>query len=118
MSLGPVSYLALFLQSNALEWPVSLWGYRKHQTVPTTLALVTLSNLVTHPIVFFWFLSIGWPQLQAVLAAEVFAIVGEALLHWKFGVGLRLPSTFLWSTAANLVSWQVAPLLTWLWTMP
>ena len=115
MMLTPFSYVLLFAQSNALELPVLAWGYRRTQAVPRTLALGTLSNLVTHPVVIFLFLSSGWSHLTAVLAAELFAVVVEAFLHTGFGTGLRLRATLVWSLAANLVSWQAGPLLTLWW---
>ena len=113
--LVPLSYVLLFAQSNALELPVLAWGYRKSQSVPRSLALGSLSNLITHPVVIFLFLSWGWSNLVAVLAAECFAVLTEAFLHAGFGGNLRLRTTFLWSLVANLVSWQVAPLLTRIW---
>jgi len=115
--LVPLSYVLLFAQSNALELPIFAWGYRKSQSVPRSLALGTLSNLVTHPVVIFLFLSLGWTNLAAVLVAECFAVITEALLHAGFGDGLRLRTAFVWSLAANLVSWQVAPLLTRVWAV-
>jgi hypothetical protein len=115
MTLTPLSYVLLFAQSNALELPVLAWGYRRTQSIPRTLALGTLSNLITHPVVIFLFMASGWPHWVAVLAAEFFAVVVEAFLHVGFGDGLRLRDTLMWSLVANLVSWQVGPLLTLSW---
>jgi hypothetical protein len=117
-------YLYIFCQSNALEWPVALMkgriGYRQGTGAfwPQALriiALVTLANSLTHPIVFFGFMNSPLSYLAATLWAETFAVTAEAAVHAAVLGPSRvtLARCLATSFAANLVSWQVAPLLTW-----
>lgn len=112
--MNPLPYLYIFFQSNLLEIPIYWFFYKKFAGGRKTISLVTYTNLMTHPIVFFGFFSSGLSYIQATLCAELFAIVTEALVHW--GV-LRNETTFRKtfdaSLLANLVSWQVAPLITY-----
>ena len=71
------------------------------------------NNLVTHPIVFFGFMSSRLPYVWAVPLAEVFAVVSEMFLYYFFLRGLTFRRAFVASLVANLFSWQVAPVMTW-----
>lgn len=108
-----LSYLFTFLLSSTLEVPIYGFGYRKQSGFFRVFLLVTLANLFTHPIVFFGFMSSKWPYLWAVLGAETFAVVMEALMNWIFLPGTTLPRTFSYALFANLFSWQVAPMISW-----
>ncbi len=112
-------YVWIFLQSNALELPFYAFGLRRHG--PAQVALTaTFANSITHPIVFFGIMSAGLPRLQAIGIAEAWAVLGETaiffyLLKNKEGIG-RIAIVSLW---ANLVSWEIAPRLTyWLFLSP
>ncbi len=110
--MNKLDYIYIFMQSNLIEVFVYFIFYRKVLSFGKTFGLVTFSNSITHPIVFFGFMAAGWSYLKATLFAEIFAIVGEALLHGYFG---KLPYRRTWaaSTLSNLLSWQLAPILTY-----
>ena len=105
-------YVLTFLQSSCLEIPIYFLFYRRTLKWGEVVILVTLANAVTHPWVFFGFMGSGWSYLVSVLAAESFAVGGETVLH-GFAARLDLRRTFLAALAANLFSWQVAPILTY-----
>lgn len=83
-----------------------------------SLLTTTVSNAITHPIVFFVILAKGsdltWGS--GILLAEAFAIIAETFLHC-FALNVRSRRKFLVvviaSALANLVSWELGPLLTW-----
>ncbi|MBI3550602.1 MAG: hypothetical protein HY078_16310 [Elusimicrobia bacterium] len=107
-------YAWLFFQSNALEIPVYYAFYRGRVPLGRTALAATSSNLITHPIVFFGFMSSGASILASILAAEAFAIAGEAFLHRRCLGSTRSLSAYLAaSAAANLASWQLGPLLSY-----
>ncbi len=112
------SYAYIFFQSNLLEIPIFCLFYhslilRKGGGLFNVSAIISLSNLMTHPIVFFVIMSLPFSYIANILIAEIFAITAEAFLHkWVFGFnGLKC---FLASSVSNLFSWQVAPILTFL----
>lgn len=108
-SLG--SYLYVFLQSNGLELPVYAWLYHKHSSWGRAILIASVANAMTHPIVFFGWLGKPMPYLQGILLAEAFAILAETGLH---RIAIRdLSLCFRASFIANLVSWQLGPLLTY-----
>lgn len=108
------AYLYIFLQSNLLEIPFYyLIARERDQGFWRLVGVVTLMNSLTHPLVFFGFMNLKLTYLQNILLAESFAITAEALF---FALILRQSSTRSWFAAiiANLASWQVAPILTYL----
>jgi hypothetical protein len=109
-----ISYVVTFLLSSCLELPTYGFGYRKYQSSARTIILVTLSNLFTHPIVFFGFMSSHWPYLWAVLGAETFAVLVEGLIAWALIPRISLSRTLGYALLANLFSWQVAPMISWI----
>jgi hypothetical protein len=114
-----LSYLYIFFQSNILEIPSALIFYRKKNGTPINSAgyvalVVTLSNLITHPLVFFGFMTSSRTYLESTIAAETFAILIESLLHFKFIKDISYSTALKNSFIGNLISWQVAPLLAWL----
>lgn len=109
-----MTYLYTFLQSNLLEVPFYYAFYRRGLSLREVLLLVTLANLITHPFIFFGICAVGLSLLVSTLLAELIAIGGEPLLH---GYGRRAVwsmQPLVASLIANLASWQLAPLLTWL----
>lgn len=113
-------YLFFFLQSNLLEWPVYLsrlsdrksgWDWKR------TALFVTVLNSVTHPLVFFGFMNLPLPYLANILLAETFAIAAEAAALNRFA-GRSWKDALLTSTCANLLSWQLAPMLTYSFFQP
>ncbi|OGS09197.1 MAG: hypothetical protein A2270_06455 [Elusimicrobia bacterium RIFOXYA12_FULL_51_18] len=79
------------------------------------IALVcTCGNLITHPIVFFGFLSSGLSILNAVLWAELFAPAAEGLIYRRYLKQRPLYYFMFVSLVANIVSWQFGPVFTYL----
>lgn len=120
-----MSYLLTYLQSNFLEVPFFCLAHHFLSTKKnlwSSVLTTSFANAITHPIVFFVWLSSGsqlnW--LSGILAAEAFAVIGEIVLHgYAFGLH-RLHQRREWSIiaigslSANLVSWELGPILTWL----
>lgn len=115
-----MTYVLLFLQSNLLEWPIYLarfpgrapgWDWKR------TALFVTVLNSVTHPLVFFGFMNLPLPYIANILLAEAFAILAEA---WAFRrwMGRPFGDALLTSALANLLSWQLAPMLTYSFFQP
>lgn len=105
-------YFYIFFQSNLLEIPVFFLIYRALLSARYTISLVTLSNAFTHPVVIFVFLKASSLQfIEAILVAEAFAIAVESLLH-RSVTHLSLLRVLSASLIANLVSWQLGPILT------
>lgn len=106
-------YLYIFVQSNLIEIPVFYFFYRGSFSLRKTAVITTGSNLITHPVVFFGFLSSGFSILTSILSAELFAMVSEGLLHRHYLRSKPLSSFMAASLTANFVSWQFAPVLTY-----
>ena len=111
--MDKISYLYVFIQSNLIEIVIYYLFYRKLLGFSKSAMLTTFSNSITHPLVFFGFMAMGKTYLTSILLAESFAIIGETFLHWYFGkIGFARAATA--ALVANLVSWQLAPMLTYL----
>jgi hypothetical protein len=106
-------YLYIFLQSNALEIPVFYLFYRGLFSLKRTAMITTASNLITHPVVLFGFLASGFSILHSIVWAEIFAVVSESFLHRHYLKQKPLSRFIFASLAANLVSWQFGPVLTY-----
>lgn len=116
-------YLYVFTQSTLLEIPLYYLGLRslvpglltrslrESERLLFFICAVTAVNSVTHPLVFFGIMNLKWAYLQNILVAEAFAILAEAIfMYWILDVSkLRALAV---AAIANLVSWQLAPLLT------
>ncbi len=58
-------------------------------------------------------MSLDRNYIENILIAEAFAIIAETFIHsWATKMPIR--QAFAASLVANIVSWQVAPLLTYL----
>jgi hypothetical protein len=103
-------YLYLFAQVYVLELAVLWLWFRHHLTPSRRLTLVLLANAFTHPIVFFGLMHLPGPYLTDIALSEVFAFVAEAMIYQFAGV----PGLKAWcgSLSANLLSWQIGPILT------
>lgn len=117
-------YLYVFLQSNLLEVPFYYLGLRAFAPRLLTRSLreserilfffcaVTAINSVTHPVVFFGIMNLKYTYLQNILIAEGFAILSETIfMLWLLDISKT--RAIVVATIANLVSWQLAPLLTY-----
>ena len=107
-------YVYIFLQSSLLETLVYWAFYRRRLSLGAIVTLVTASNALTHPVVFFGFLASSLSYLAAILLAEGFAVAAETGLHrWGAAGRLSWARAFAAAVVANLFSWQVAPALTY-----
>lgn len=106
-----MKYFLVFLQSNFLEFPVYLPYMMKDTTLFQSIALVTCLNAITHPIVFFFIMNLKMTFLFNILAAETFAILAEALAVYKI-TGDQYRTCFVISLCANILSWQISPMIT------
>ncbi len=110
-----MAYLYIFLQSNFLEVPFYFFLLRAFlpKSKLEAVFLLSLMNSLSHPIVFFGLMSLPMSYLSVILIAEIFAITSEAVfLHKTQKIPLML--ALKTSTIANLVSWQLGPVLTYL----
>jgi phosphotransferase system glucose/maltose/N-acetylglucosamine-specific IIC component len=110
-----MNYLYTFLQSNILEWCIYLPLLRTVRPSWSWLEramFVTAMNGITHPVVFFFLMNMKLPYLANIMIAETFAVVAEALILCSL---LKTTRTQAWSASliANLISWQLAPMLTY-----
>ena len=116
-------YLYVFMQSNLFEIPFYYLGLRRlvpgrltrslreSERILFFICAVTAVNSVTHPFIFFGIMNLRSTYLQNILVAEAFAIFSEAIfMYWILDV-TKLRAIAV-ATVANLVSWQLAPLLT------
>jgi hypothetical protein len=106
-------YLYTFAQTNLLEIAVCHLFYRRFIPFRRTALVATCANLITHPVVFFGFMSSGLSVLTAILWAEIFAFVSEGFLHKRYLGEKPLSYFMLVSFSANFFSWQSGPLLTY-----
>ena len=108
-------YLYTFLQSNLLEWCIYfplLARLRPTWSWLDRALFVTALNGLTHPIVFFFIMNLKLPYLANIVIAETFAVVVEGLLLC-FLLRAKFSKALLASLIANLISWQLAPMLTY-----
>lgn len=113
-----MAYLITYFQSNGLELVFFYLLHRKlGLSKSRSIGLTTLSNLITHPTIFFGHMTIGLTWLHAILIAEIFAWLSEAALQaWATQTWSRWREWLIVSFVANLVSWELGPRLTWwLW---
>ncbi|MCB1197672.1 MAG: hypothetical protein KDK51_04805 [Deltaproteobacteria bacterium] len=111
------AYLTVFAKTYLLEWPFIyfLTKGKSDTAIRDTNLICFLVNAISHPIVFFVFPAIFSRYVDALLAAETFAIVFECLA--VYGLLFQLQIRLCWPTAlitvilANLFSWQVGILL-------
>ncbi len=107
-----MDYFYTFLQSNLLEAIFVMGFLRKTHRPVQVLLFVSFMNSLTHPWVFFAWMGLPQSYLINILLAEAFAIVFEAIIYRSF-IKIDLPRAFLISGVANLISWQLGPILTW-----
>lgn len=116
-------YLYVFLQSNLLELPIYYLGLRslapglltrslrESERVLFFLCAVTAVNSLTHPMMFFGIMNLKYTYLQNILMAEAFSILSETIfIVWLIDVSKA--RAIVVATIANIVSWQLAPVLT------
>lgn len=109
-----ITYLYIFLQSNLLEVPFYSWILGRSKKNPVShLVPVTAINSLTHPIVFFVLMNLKNTYLTNILVAESFAVLAETAF-FVFLQKQEMKRAFTAALGANLISWQLAPMLTYL----
>ncbi len=107
-----MDYFYTFLQSNFIEALFVVVYLRKFNKPEKLLFFVSFMNSLTHPWVFFGWMGLPQSYLANILCAEAFAIIVEGFLYRHF-LKLKLSQAFFISVTANLISWQIGPILTW-----
>lgn len=111
-----MGYLYIFFQSNLLEMPayfLFLKSKKPDWKFYERFIFITGINAITHPIVFFFIMNLKLTYLQDILLAEAFAIIAEAVII-KLALKENLFPCLFISSLTNLFSWQVAPMLTFI----
>lgn len=93
------AWLVAFALTQLIEMPVYRVGAKSWR-------IGFFASALTHPVVWFVFpqlMSVGMPYWGMVFAAEVFAVLGEAL--WLRANQVRHP--LLWSFLANALSFSI-----------
>lgn len=118
--MSGLTYFYLWAQSNGIELLVYVPLLRARKlSLFDRIMFFSICNALTHPIVFFAFMASRLSLLNSILFAELFAILAETLLIFYFypkDIFLKKVSfrkAFLVAFLANLLSWQLAPMLTW-----
>lgn len=110
-----MNYLFIFTLSNLLEMPAYLTFLKnknKSETLIKSFLFITALNALTHPFVFFGIMNLERTYLENILMAEAFAIIVEAILINRIGK-IELKKCFFISFFANLLSWQISPIITY-----
>jgi hypothetical protein len=112
-----LDYLFVFLQSMGSELLFILfifwWKVWDRKTVTPT---VLLTNACTHTTVIFILMRSG-NYLESVLISELFAFLAEAFVYRQTILRQqKWPVAYIVSLIANLISWQIGPWLTRLWS--
>ncbi len=98
-------WLQAFALTQVLEMPVYLFATRGETSWFTRFIVAFGASALTHPIVWFVFPKV-WPFRSffwMIVAAEIFAVVAEALyLRW-----CRVPRPWVWALVANGFSLSV-----------
>lgn len=112
-----LDYLFVFFQSMGLELLFIIFYFCLRslnlRNVPTT---VLFTNACTHTTVIFILMRLG-NYLESVLISEIFAFGAEAFIYKNtFLADKSWREAFLVSLLANLISWQLGPWFTLLWS--
>lgn len=104
MMAEPWGWLSAFLFTQLIEAPLYYGALTRCGAPPSRArrwALALVASALTHPWVYFAFPR-WWPgdALSGLVAAEAFAVIGEAL--WLSWVGL--PRSVSWAALANALS--------------
>jgi hypothetical protein len=87
--------------------------FNKKVSLKKTLIATTAINSLTHPIVFFILMNLKQTYFQNIIIAEFFAVSAETVFFFYF-LRISLLKSFLAATVANLISWQLAPIITYI----
>jgi hypothetical protein len=110
-----MTYFYLFFQAALLSLPASLlllFGPKHRDSWLQGVFILIGLKALTHPIEFFFFMSLRGTALGHVLSAEFFAIFFEALILWRT-LHVTKTRAFSASLLSNLCVWQFAPVMTY-----
>ena len=107
------AYLYTFLQTCLIEFPFYFYFLRGRFGFTRSLVAVFALNALTHPIVFFFLMTLKFSLLGNILLAEAFAFGIEIWACFYF-LRLNFGRAFVAATTANLASWQLGSVLTYL----
>jgi hypothetical protein len=105
-------YLIVFLKTCLLESPFYFFCFRR-ESFPRRLSYLLFANLLTHPLIFFFFPTLFDKYITAALVSEAFApavemaFVVSILMMTKKESGPKLAVSALVILLANLFSWEV-----------
>ena len=105
MHLSWYSWLVAFAMTLTFEVPLVVWLLAS--TVPSMrqrLAIAVFANLLTHPLVWFFFPQLPVGYLLRLTLSEFWAFAGEAVFYWTLVAPIRFWHACLLSLAANLTS--------------
>ncbi len=107
-----MSYFQLFIQNYGVELCFLLFYFRKQKAFKIIL-WVLLANALTHPwVVFGWLAIPSASLLKMLLLAEASSILIEAFIYHQ-SLRITFLNALLGSLLANLLSWQLSPLLSY-----
>lgn len=112
--MDKISYFYVFFQSNAWEILVNIGFYviflKLTKSALNIAAMTTYCNLITHPLVFFFFMTLKLSYLEVILIAEAFAVIAEGFLV-SYVLSFSFYKALGISLLANLLSWQIPPMI-------
>jgi hypothetical protein len=106
----PVSgWFAAFVVTLLVEMPIAAWLLRGAEPdLGRRVAIVVLANLVTHPIVWYVLSQVFLiGTAEYALAAEAWAVVGEAIFYFVVIRGIRPERAAIVAVVANVASFAV-----------
>ena len=105
MQLSWYSWLVGFGLTLLFEVPIVIWLLADTvPRLPRRLAIAVFANLLTHPLVWFFFPQLPLNGVLRLVLSEFWAFAGEALFYWTMAPPLGFGRATLVSLAANLTS--------------
>jgi len=116
MPLAWNSWLAGFGLTLAFELPLVLGLLsRVEPRLSRRVALCLIANLLTHPLVWFFYPQLPLPYLVRLTLSELWAFGAEAWFYAGFVAGLGVSRAILTSLVANAVSFGLGLIVVTLW---
>ncbi len=105
MQLTWHSWLVAFGLTLSFEVPLVVW-LLADTSLPMRrrVATAVFANLLTHPLVWFFFPQLPLSYAPQLAMSELWAFAGEALFYWTFASPITLGRASLTSLAANMTS--------------
>ncbi len=105
MQLSWHSWLVAFGLTLSFEVPLVVWLLADTvASMRRRLAIAVFANLLTHPLVWFFFPQLPLSYASRLALSEFWAFAGEALFYWTIASPIRLGRASLISLAANMTS--------------